>query len=138
MYSFDHVGSINKPAFVVPSSLQEDDSYQPKKQLQLMVRFTSVPMSFLFRGNWSTMDNQDTKFTKSEFDSGDSKRSKRKLLSKLVTISANDMKKLADMAEEAVEMEADVDSDDEDDAENMRDNEELNLIQMALGDGDNT
>lgn len=136
MYSFDEVGSINKPAFVVPNSLEENDSYQTNKELQIRITFTSVPMSFLFRDKWSALDTDTLTFTKTKFDKKKTMTEKRNLLSKLVTVSANDKKRLANMALQAATLVEEEDVDDDDDAENIREDDELDMIRKALGDGD--
>ena len=133
-FVFDSVDTVKQPAFVVPTSLRENDYFQQNSQSRSKVTFTSVGVNFLFRDKWVAMNNDTMQMAATEFDKSKSVRGKRNRLDSLVThkLPAAKVPRL----NKAVEQEEAEEEEDEEDEENARATEELDVIEEGLGDTD--
>jgi hypothetical protein len=104
----DTVDSIIGPVFVVPDTLKRASYYEANPKDRNNVTFTTVPMEFLFRDNYSKINYSDNLYGFiNEYDRASNSTTKKKILASLII-------KSGDILEE----------DDEDD--------EIDLINLAL------
>jgi len=145
-YAFDTVDTITKPAFVVPISCEESDYFRRDERIQKDMQFTSIPLQFFFRDRWSSMDNSELTFKNSVYDNAKTDMDRLKIIDSLVIkkiVKAplpsdgppkKKRKKKVIIEEEdedeRVEEEEYVEDDDDED---MRDDEDLHMIDRALG-----
>ena len=78
-FTFDTVDSIFRPAFVIPTRIYESDYYVSNKKERVGVTFTTVPIQFLLRDNWSKMDNKELGLRNSPYDKASSTKKKTML-----------------------------------------------------------
>jgi hypothetical protein len=84
-FTFDTVDSIFRPAFVIPTRIYESDYYVSNKKERVGVTFTTVPIQFLLRDNWSKMDNKELGLRSSPYDRASTTK-KRAMLKALWTV----------------------------------------------------
>lgn len=141
LFAFDIVDSVDKPAFVVPASLNTDDYFETRKDKQYKVQFTMVNISFLFRDQWTSINNADCKLTMTDFDSAKTQLQKKNRLDKLVIKKHRKAKEVIEYDDEYEENEADEDQendeqDEEELEENLRNDEDLEVLDRAIEDRD--
>jgi hypothetical protein len=79
--TFDAVDSIIKPAFVVPLNLDVDSVFEKKKSSKEVI-VLEIPVQFLTRDNWKSMDDKQIVIKKSAYDKA-SIKGKEKLIQDL-------------------------------------------------------
>jgi len=84
-FTFDTVDSIFRPAFVIPTRIYESDYYASDRRERASKTFTSIPIQFLLRDNWSKMDNKELGLRSSPYDRASSTK-KRSMLRALWTV----------------------------------------------------
>lgn len=144
-YAFDTVDTITKPAFVVPNSCEEADYFRRDERLQKNMVFTSIPLQFFFRDRWSRMDDSEVKFKNSAYDNAKTDEDRLKIVDSLVKknpvvtpaapMAPPQKKRKKAVVQEEEEEEEEVTEEEyveDDDNEDMRDEEDLQMIDRAL------
>ena len=84
LLTFDSVDCICAPAFVFPNKISDDYYYLRAGVARSEVVFTVVPNQFLHRDDWPSMDSEELRIQKSEYDIARNDERKEELLRKLM------------------------------------------------------
>ena len=82
--TFDSVDCIRAPAFVFPNKIIDDYYYVQGGGARSEVVFTVVPIHFLHRDDWPSMDTAELTIQKSEYDLERDDEKKESMLRKLM------------------------------------------------------
>ena len=84
LLSFDCVDCIRASAFVFPNKIIDDYYYLKAGVARSEVVFTVVPIHFLHRDDWPSMDSEELSIQKSQYDIEKNDERKAQLLRKLM------------------------------------------------------